>query len=162
MNLYYFIDSDGEKSNLPLYALKQAKHQWASLQENQTECFHERCVFLICTLGLSVSQLLNLYDQGPSTSIRFPKEIFDSLVKDNHLDATLTDRFEIFNTAYNICRHFGFSKDSIRYYDVNTITFESMQEHYEFGWLVWEVVIMIFRRNPANDLNEFNLSNLAD
>mgnify|MGYP007053801879 CR=1 FL=1 len=77
MRRYYFIDSSGEDANLQLYSLKQAKLQWAALQDDlsvsdQIEHFHEKCVFIICTIGLSVSQLLGQNNPAPTDRVPSP------------------------------------------------------------------------------------------
>jgi hypothetical protein len=82
---YYFIDSNGEDTNLQLYSLKQAKLYWADLERDlaeseEVEHFHERCVFVICTMGLSVSQLLGQNNPQPNERVPPPSTIFNSLV----------------------------------------------------------------------------------
>jgi hypothetical protein len=93
---YYFIDSSGEDTNLQLYSLKQAKLQWASLEQDlvesadQVEHFHDRCVFIICTMGLSVYQLLGQNNPQPSERVPSPTNIFAALVDHHSLDAGLS------------------------------------------------------------------------
>lgn len=72
---YYFIDSSGPDTNLQLYSLIQAKQHWSALKKDlekseEVEQFHERCVFIICTIGLSVSQLLG--QNVPNPKERMP------------------------------------------------------------------------------------------
>ena len=70
MHRYYFIDSSGEDTNLQLYSLKQAKLQWASLEQDlvesadQVEHFHDRCVWAAAgsvDTDLSFLSFLELY-----------------------------------------------------------------------------------------------------
>ncbi|TWT19425.1 hypothetical protein FQY83_13855 [Luteimonas marina] len=167
MHRYYFIDSSGEDTNLQLYSLKQAKHQWATLQDDlsagdQVEHFHERCVFLICTIGLSVSQLLGQNNPEPSDRVPSPKSIFDSLVDRHRLDSTLKSKFKEFIDTYDHCRHFGLTNDGSRHWQVSQVTLDKTRETYEFGLLVWDTVISIFRRDPKNELDELDLSVVQD
>ena len=164
MRRYYFIDSDGvEDTNLQLYALKQAKLQWASLQNDlsasdHVESFHERCVFLICTLGLSVSQLLGQNNPVPDERVPSPRNIFDSLVDTHALDQDLKLRFKEFIDTYDQCRHFGLTSDGSRHWQVSQVTPDKTRELYDFGLLVWEIVIDLFRRDPQNKLDDLDLA----
>ena len=64
MAYYYHLDSTGEYTNVQLYSLRQAKRYWRKIQKDyqkygeHTENLKERCVFVLATLGLSISQLL--------------------------------------------------------------------------------------------------------
>lgn len=167
MRRYYFIDSTGEDTNLQLYSLKQAKLQWAALQDDlstgdEVDHFHERCVFLICTIGLSVSQLLGQNNPEPSKRVPAPKSIFDSLVERHGLDPALKIRFEEFIDTYDHCRHFGLTNDDSRHWQVRQVTLDKTRKVYETGLLVWNTVISIFRRDPENELDELDLSLVQD
>lgn len=167
MSRYYFIDSSGEDTNLQLYSLKQAKLQWAALQHDlsagdEVEHFRERCVFLICTIGLSVSQLLGQNNPKPSDRVPSPKSIFDSLVDTHGLDRTLKSKFKEFIETYDHCRHFGLTDDGSRHWQVSQVNLEKTREVYEFGIFVWETVIGVFRQDPKNELDELDLSVVQD
>ena len=167
MRRYYFIDSSGEDTNLQLYSLKQARYQWTALQDDlsagdEVQHFHERCVFLICTIGLSVSQLLGQNNPKPSARVPTPKSIFDSLVDRHGLDAKLKDKFKEFIDTYDHCRHFGLTNDGSRHWQMSQVTLNKTRETYEFGLLVWDTVISIFRRDPQNELDDLDLSAVQD
>ena len=163
MHRYYFIDTSGEDTNLQLYSLKQAKLQWAALQHDlklgdDVEHFHERCVFLICTIGLSVSQLLGQNNPAPSKRVPSPKDIFDSFVDIHGLDPTLKLKLKEFADAYDHCRHFGLTSDGSRHWQVSQVTLDKTRELYETGLLIWETVIEVFRLDPQNQLDALDLS----
>lgn len=167
MRHYYFINTSGENTNLQLYSLKQAKLYWAALQCDLSsgygvEYFHERCVFVICTIGLSVSQLLGQNNPAPSDSVPSPKKIFDALVDRHRLDPALKLKFKEFIDVYDHCRHFGLTNDGSRYSQVSQVTLDKTRTQYEIGILVWDTVIGVFRRDPQNQLDELDLSVVQD
>lgn len=159
---YYYIDSCGEDTNLQLYALKQAKLYWAALQHDLTQVedcdyFHERCIFIICTMGLSVSQLLGQNNPTPSGRVPSPKDIFEALVDKHGLKPELKQVFRDFIETYDRCRHFGLTNDGSRHWHVSQVTLDKTRELYEFGLEVWKAVIDIYRRDPESDLEHLNL-----
>lgn len=165
MHCYYFIDSDGENTNLQLYSLKQAKLHWASLEgdlseSNQVEHFHERCVFIICTMGLSVSQLLGQNNPEPSERVPSPYEIFKSLVDKHRLDPNLKEQFKEFIDIYDHCRHFGLTSDGSRHWQVSQVTLDKTRNFYELGLLVWNTVIDIYRQDPESALEDLELEKI--
>lgn len=167
MHRYYYIDSNGEDTNLQLYSLKQAKLQWVELQKElsqmgEVENFHERCVFLICTIGLSVTQLLGQNNPNPFERVPSPKKLFESLVEANNLDPAFKYKFMQFIDTYDQCRHFGLTNDNSRHGQVSEITLKKTEELYKFGLLVWDIVIKIFRKDPQNELDELKLSVIED
>ncbi|SNR89085.1 hypothetical protein SAMN05192560_1610 [Methylobacillus rhizosphaerae] len=167
MHRYYFIDSSGEDTNLQLYSLKQAKIHWADLQRDlsdadQVEHFHERCIFIICTIGLSVSQLLGQNNPSPDERVPSPRKIFASLVDRHALDPELKLKFKEFIDTYDQCRHFGLTNDGSRHWQVSQVTLDKTRELYEFGLMVWDTVIGIFRRDPQNELDDLDLATVQD
>ncbi|MDN3523080.1 hypothetical protein [Halomonas ramblicola] len=167
MHRYYFIDSNGEDTNLQLYSLKQAKLYWAALEHDilesaEVEHFHERCVFIICTIGLSVSQLLGQNNPEPDSKLPSPSKIFDSLVDKHGLDPSLKDQFKEFIDAYDHCRHFGLTNDGSRHFQVSQVTLDKARKFYGFGLLVWETVVDIFRRDPESELNDLDLERIEN
>ena len=167
MHRYYFIDSSGEDTNLQLYSLRQAQLYWAELQRDlldgdEVEHFHERCVFVICTIGLSVSQLLGQNNPAPDGRVPRPKDIFDSLVDRHSLEPTLKLRFKEFIDTYDQCRHFGLTNNGSRHWQVSQVTLDRTRELYEFGLTVWDTVISVFRRDPQNQLDDLDLTVVQD
>lgn len=167
MHRYYYIDSDGEDTNLQLYSLKQAKLYWASiehdlLESDQVEHFHERCVFVICLIGLSVSQLLGQNNPDPCKRVPPPYEIFESLVDKHGLNASLKEQFKEFIDTYDHCRHFGLTNDGSRHWQVSQVTLGKTRNLYEFGLLVWDTVIDVFRQYPESELDELDLSEIEN
>lgn len=167
MHRYYFIDSSGEDTNLQLYSLKQAKLHWLALegdlaQGDEVEHFHERCVFIICTMGLSVSQLLGQNNPTPSDRVPSPAKIFGSFIEEYQLDPVLKDQFQDFIDTYDHCRHFGLTSDGGRHWQVSQVTFEKTRRLYEFGLRVWASVIDVYRRDPKNELDELDLAEVEN
>ena len=162
---YYYIDSSGPDTNLQLYSLQQAKLYWSALERDladsdQVEHFHERCVFIICTMGLSVSQLLGQNIPEPSGRVPSPSNIFGSLIDKHKLDAHLKDQFREFVDTYDQCRHFGLTNDGSRHWEVSQLTLDKTRKFYSFGLVVWETIIGIFRKDPDNELEELDLSGI--
>jgi hypothetical protein len=89
---YYHLDSDGEDTNLQLFALRQARIYWQSLQEDHaklgmdTPALVERSVFVLASLGLSISQLLGQNNPNPTDRVPSPTALFKSIVDAHGLD----------------------------------------------------------------------------
>ena len=167
LHRFYFIDSSGEDTNLQLYSLKQAKLYWAAIQRDlldgdEVAYFRERCVFIICTIGLSVSQLLGQNNPSPRNVVPSPEQIFNRLVDIHNLDPALKVKFKRFITTYNYCRHFGLTDDGSRHWQVSQVTLDETREIYEIGLLFWEIVIDIYKRNPWNELDDLNLEEIEN
>lgn len=164
---YYLIDSDSSDpdTNLQLYSLRQAKLYWSSLENDlakygEVDYFHERCVFIICTMGLSVSQLLGQNVPEPSERVPPPSIIFENLIDKNNLDNNLKNQFREFIDTYDHCRHFGLTNDGSRHWEVSQVTLEKTRKLYQFGLTVWEIVIEIFRQEPGSELEDLNLEGI--
>ena len=162
---YYYIDSSGPDTNLQLYSLQQAKLYWSGLEKDlaendQIEHFHERCVFIICTMGLSVSQLLGQNDPAPSERVPSPSMIFNNLIDKHNLKGSLKQQFREFIDTYDHCRHFGLTSDGSRHWEVSQVTLEKTRKMYKFGLLVWETVIDIFRKEPGSELDDLDLEEI--
>jgi hypothetical protein len=165
MRRYYFIDSNGPDTNLQLYSLKQAKLYWEDLENEVAESddvpdFHERCVFIVSTMGLSISQLLGQNNPTRGKKVPQPSQIFDSLIDKHGLDQALKARFQDFIDAYDHCRHFGLTEGDIRHFQVSQVTFDRTRSLYSFGLTVWDLVIEIYRKNPKNELEQLELENV--
>lgn len=167
MHRYYYIDTNGdEKTNLQLYSLKQAKLYWAALEADLshntlTTDIHERCAFIICTIGLSISQLLGQNHPSPEEGrVTRPKAIFDLLVTKHSLDIALKEKFKDFIDAYDHCRHFGLTSDNSRHVQVSQITVDKTRELYEFGLHVWQIVIDIYKHDKGCHLEGFHLEEI--
>ncbi|WP_432695587.1 hypothetical protein ACQUQP_13670 [Marinobacterium sp. YM272] len=162
---YYFIDSSGPDTNLQLYSLQQAKLYWLALENDieendQVEHFHERCVFIICTIGLSVSQLLGQNIPEPSERVPSPSKIFESLVDKHNLHDGLKKQFKEFIDTYDHCRHFGLTNNGSRHWEVSQVTLDTTKRVYEFGLLVWETVIGIYRKDSESELEDLDLEDI--
>lgn len=166
---YYHLDSNGDaETNLQLYSLKQAKKYWAALECDVSEGgyihdLHERCVFVVCTIGLSVSQLLGQNAPEPhGSTVPNPSRIFSLLVDQHGMDQSLKSRFREFVDAYDQCRHFGRTTGDVRHQQVSQVDFQRARDFYEFGLTVWRVVIGIYRSDPSNELDGFDLHTIED
>ena len=163
---YYHLDSTGEHTNLQLYCLKQAKKYWEELQSEcaeyaeETQALRERCVFVLATLGLSISQLLGQNNPALQNEVPYPIDIFNQFVDAHGLDPNLKVRFRRFNYFYNGCRHFGRTTGTHGYDRVDQLSYPVARECYEFGLEVWQTVVRVFRKEPGADLEELNLSDL--
>jgi len=163
---YYHLDSSGEDTNLQLYSLKQAMRFWKELDGDvqqygeDIEQLKERCVFVLATLGLSISQLLGQNNPLPGRRVPYPLELFRSFVEHHDLPSELITRFERFNYFYNGCRHFGLTTTGRGYDSVNELSFAVARECYEFGLHVWAVVIEVFRNELGSDLDDFDMETI--
>lgn len=166
MKRYYHLTSDGLDTNLQLYSLRQAYLYWTKLKSDAAtgpdfvEDFHERCVFVVCTMGLSVSQLLGQNVPQPTGRVPLPAQIFQSIVRKHGLDSSLPGRFIKFIDRYDQCRHFGLTADGSRHYEVSQVEFEATKEHFEFGLEVWRHMINVYRADRQNDLEQLDLEAL--
>jgi hypothetical protein len=113
MAYYYYLDSAGEDTNLQLFSFIQAKRYWKALERDYAEFgedtpqMKERCVFVLATMGLSISQLLGQNNPNENKDVPYPIDIFKSFVKTYGLNEHLINEFCQFNYFYNGCRHFG-------------------------------------------------------
>ena len=167
MAVYYWLDTGGENTNLQLFSLKQAKKYWEEIQadyENYGEFIpelKERSVFVLASLGLSISQLLGQVNPNLSERVPSPGKIFNDFVDTNNIDPSLKKQFEEFVFYYDGCRHFGKTSGNISYKKIDQLTFQKAKECYEFGLKIWKIVIDVFRSEPSNELDELDLDNLG-
>lgn len=166
MKRYYHLTSDGPDTNLQLHSLRQAYKYWEALkadvaaEPNFVVDFHERCVFVVCTMGLSVSQLLGQNVPVPTVHVPSPTKIFQSIVREHRLDESLLSKFAKFIEIYDQCRHFGLTTDGTRHHQVSQVELAATEEHFNFGLEVWRQVINVYRTDRANDLEELDLEHL--
>jgi len=147
---------------LQLFSLRQAAKYWVSLVDEVSagtfvEDFHERCVFVVCTIGLSVSQLLGQNVPVPTGRVPSPEAIFRALSNTHGLDPALATDFKRFVDRYDQCRHFGLTTDQARHHEVSKMTFQETKWVYEFGLKVWSLVVDVYRRDPLSELDELDI-----
>ena len=163
---YYHLDSNGEDTNLQLYSLKQAMKYWEELERDVMNYgddvldVRERCVFVLASLGLSISQLLGQNNPRPSNYVPHPNVLVRAFVEKHGLDPELKTKFERFNYFYNGCRHFGLTTSRRGYDRVDQLTLAVAKECYAFGLELWQAVISVFRQDPKSDLDELDLQTL--
>ncbi|RUW59556.1 hypothetical protein [Mesorhizobium sp. M7A.F.Ca.US.008.03.1.1] len=165
MRPYYSINTDGTSStNLQLYALLQARRYWNELSANYlqdkeaTEHLVERCVFIVATLGLSVSQLLGQNDPAPPAgNIASPRAIWKRFVIQHGVTDVSTDEFEKFIDTYDACRHFGVSSDGLGHAKLEPLDFEATRRWYEVAYRIWLAVIKALRADPQNFIEEIDV-----
>jgi hypothetical protein len=168
MTHYYHLDSSGEHTNLQLYSLRQARKYWAELQADyvadreETERLKERCVFILATLGLSISQLLGQNNPSAGKDVPRPIRIFNCFVAAHHLDKKLKKRFKQFNYFYNGCRHFGLTTKGAGYDTIDQLTYDKARECFDFGMEVWRTVVGVYRRQEDSHLDEFDVDDLPE
>lgn len=165
---YYHLDSSGEETNLQLYSLRQAKKYWKELNTDYMEfgedtvLLKERLVFILSSIGLSISQLLGQNDPILTDANRYPIQIFNAFVDEHELDQELKTKFEKFNYFYNGCRHFRKTISGSEYTKIDQITFEVAKDCFSFGLEVWKTVIGVYRNEQDSDLEEFDLNNIDE
>ncbi|MEI9406897.1 hypothetical protein [Mesorhizobium argentiipisi] len=158
MRPYYSINTDGTAStNLQLYALRQARRYWNELAANYlqdkeaTENLVERCVFIVATLGLSVSQLLGQNDPAPLAGrVASPKVIWRRFVVQHGVTDLSADEFDKFIDIYDAGRHFGVSPDGVGHSRLESLDFEATHRWYETAHRIWLAVINALRADPHN------------
>ena len=167
-NYYYHLITEGEDTNLQLYSFRQAKRYWNELRNEyaefgeNTEHLKERCVFVLATLGLSISQLLGQNNPTVQKDVPYPIDVFFEFVDAHGLDPSLKDDFKRFNYFYNGCRHFGRTISGKGYQRINQLTFQVAKECYEFGLRVWTIIIRVYDQDEESDLEEFVDKELDD
>ena len=163
---YYRVDSSGEHTNLQLYSFKQARKYWKKLEcdyaqlGQDTVDLRERCVFVLATLGLSISQLLGQNNPNVRKTVPFPMRVFKAFVDKHGLDPSLTAEFQNFNNLYNECRHFGMTTEGKTYDTIDRLGYQDTKEAYDFGLKVWQTVIGVYRKREHSDLEELHLDEL--
>lgn len=161
MTYYYHLDSDGEDTNLQLHAYRHAKDLWQDLKKEyddlgeNTEKLKEKCVLVLATLGLSISQLLGQNNPTLGNKVPYPIDIFIDFVDTHKLNHNLKKRFKKFNYFYNGCRHFGKTTGGGNGYKcIDELTFKIALECYNFGLEVWQTIINTYRGENGSDLDE--------
>lgn len=168
MAYYYYLTTGGEDTNLQLYSFRQAKNYWNELCEEYTQSgentvdLRERCVFVLATLGLSISQLLGQNNPTVQNKVPYPIDVFFDFVDAHGLEPGLKDEFKRFNYFCNGCRHFGRTTSGRGYQPVNELTFQVAKECYEFGLKVWRTIIRVYDSEEESDLAEFIEDELED
>lgn len=168
MRTYYSINTDGTcSSNLQLYSLLQAKRYWNALardyrrHKEATGYLTERCVFIVATLGLSVSQLLGQNDPSPKSRVATPTEIWKRFVAQHRVTDVSTDEFEQFIDAYNACRHFGVSSGGTGHSRLEQLDFDATRGWYELTLRIWVAVMKALRvADPCNVIEDVNVASL--
>ena len=128
---------------------------------SNVENLKERCVFVLATLGLSISQLLGQNDPAIRDKVRYAIQIFDDFVDAHGLNPHLKTRFKQFNYFYNGCRHFGKTTGGAGYTRIDELTFPVAKECFEFGMEVWKTVIGVHRKEDESKLDELDLDEFS-
>lgn len=167
MGVYYRLDSLGVETNLQIYSLKQAAQYWNALvndidatgEENVTD-LTERAVFILSSLGLSLTQLLGQNWPIPDKSRHnTPGEILGLILKCSHLDKNeikrLNKGFADLLDSYGSVRHFGENKDLANYASVDDLSITKLKGFVKLALDIWDTVISIQNGNDVNDLAEW-------
>lgn len=168
MRTYFSINTDGIYStNLQLYSLLQAKRYWKALardyrRHNQaTGHLTERCVFIVATLGLSVSQLLGQNDPAPRSRVATPSEIWKRFVDQHGVTDVSTGEFDKLIDVYNACRHFGISSGDAGHARLEPLDFDATRKWYELTLRIWVAVMKALRvADPWNVTEDVNVASL--
>ncbi len=165
MSYYCRIDSANrlESTNLQLYSLKQAANYWNELIEDDSDCieyYKERLVFILCSLGLSLFQLLGQNCPSPEQErMAPPGDILNTLLIRTRADRTMRRRlnntFQDFLKYYDAVRHFGANKNENNYRTVDRLTLEELDRFRRMTIEIWDAVITMYRKEKENDLDEF-------
>ena len=167
MNIYYVAQTDGDHTNLQLFALMEAKRVWRDAVDyfnayGEDAGLTEMCVFAIASLGLSVSQLLGQNDPKPVEKVRMMGDIFPDFAAAYGVVLPTVDQFKKFNNTYNGIRHFGAtSRQGEGHKRVNDLTFALADELFEIGVRVWYAVVGV-HADSESDLNSFVIDGLGE
>ncbi|TGQ12131.1 MULTISPECIES: hypothetical protein [unclassified Mesorhizobium] len=169
MRKYYEVSTDGIYTNLQLYSLVQAQRYWNGLvadhleRKDATEDLIERCVFIVATLGLSISQLLGQNDPAPRAGrIAAPKDIWRRFASRHNVVDVSTVEFDQFIDIYDACRHFGVSPDDFAHARLEPLDLDATRRWYELAHRVWFEVMKALRADPQNVIEEVDIDSLKD
>ncbi len=166
MGFYYRLDSSGDETNLQVYSLHQAAESWNELiGEIETSgidnvsYLKEKLVFILSCLGLSLSQLLGQNWPSPhKKEIDNPGNLLGSILKNSKIDRItrkdLNKSFQEFLGYYNAIRHFGLNEDAKTYAKIDDLTFSKLCEFKNLAVDIWNMILLIFKRNEENDLQD--------
>jgi hypothetical protein len=144
MGYYYFLDSGGPYTNLQLFSLQRAADDWNKLadmiakDEFEVDYPKERLVFILSSLGLSLSQLLGQNCPSPEKEkMDQPDVLFRKLLKRASIDRTKRQRLEKafgqFLIFYAAVRHFGGNKDNRHYRTIDALTLSKLESVLSHG-----------------------------
>jgi len=119
----------------------------------------ERMVFILSCLGLSLSQLLGQNCPSPDKEwIDAPGDLLCRILGASDIEQTkhtrLTQRFQEFLEYYDAVRHFGLNRDGTKHAKVDSLTFEKMSNFKDLAIEIWDTMIVIFKADPNNDLED--------
>lgn len=150
---YCHLDSGGsiDSTNLQLYSLKKAYEEWESLSEayNQsgenTGFLKERLVYLVATLGLSLSQLLGQNPVILKQKVDRPHVLLAAFLRGSKYDKPkqelLKRKFKDFIKYYDACRHFGRDSGRKKWGKMDSLNFDKVKTFIQTTLDIWNAVI---------------------
>ncbi len=177
MSIYLHLDTNyrPEHTNLQLYSLEQAAIYWNELIDlivdhgiDHVDRLRERLVFILSSLGLSLSQLLG--QNCPPTEkekMPMPGILLSNILNEAGIERTnrlrLNKSFASFLSYYGAVRHFGENKDKQNYRLVNQLTPRILDQFRRMTIEIWDILIVKYRHNPKNDIEDFrSISEVVD
>jgi len=148
MRIHYIRDAKSENTNLQMFSLRQANKVWREMENDlaaheRIEREHDRSVFVIATLGLSITQLLSQNFLSSSKPIANPVELFASIVERHNLNTKLKTQFQEFVDIYSQCRHRELISDEEGRERIQGLTFDETRRWYELGIEIWHVILSV-------------------
>jgi len=161
-------------TNLQLYSLQKAAEGWNELVEriknsgrNNVDHYQERLSFIVCTLGLSLFQLIGQNHPMPDQEkMGKPHEMLSKLLNQTNADRTtcrrLKNGFKKFLKYYDAIRHFGRNKDDENYRTVDCLTIEKLNSFREMTIEIWDFVIDMYRQCQSFSIEISSVSELVN
>jgi len=87
-----------------------------------------------------------------------PGELLGNILKESNVDRITRKRlnsgFAEFLGYYAAIRHFGPNRDEANYRSLDQLTFDELDRFRRMTIEIWNVVIDLYRKDSANDLDE--------
>lgn len=177
MSIYLHLDSNSkpEHTNLQLYSLQKAANDWNELVDlianhgiDHVDHPRERLVFILSSLGLSLSQLLGQNCPSPDKEkMDKPGVLLGKILIRARVDRTkrcrLNKIFSDFLLYYGAVRHFGENKNKKNYYLVDQLTPRILDQFRRMTIEIWDIIIQMYRNDPKNNIDDFkSISDIVD
>ncbi|MCK9377953.1 MAG: hypothetical protein M0P73_17665 [Syntrophobacterales bacterium] len=168
MSIYLHLDSNYRpEHNLQLYSLQKAANDWNERVDlivdhgiNHVDHPRERLVFILSSLGLSLSQLLGQNCPSPGKEkMDKPGVLLGKILIRARVDRTkrcrLNKTFSDFLLYYGAVRHFGENKNKKNYHLVDQLTPGILDQFRRMTIEIWNIIIAMYRNDPKNDIDDF-------
>jgi hypothetical protein len=155
-----------DDTNLQLYSLEQAAHNWNELARlieiyEKIDCiihFREILVFIVNCFGLSLMQLLGQNSPHKRKDVDDPKSLLHAVLNDCNVERDIKKRlgktFSSFIEYYDAVRHFGESISEKKYQIVDKLTLHELNKFRIMTVEIWDIIITKYKKDDKNDLEE--------